>query len=124
MCSAFHVRSALATLCGLIVLAVVGHGDISVALSSEDPEHSGISTVSVSDLPPAARETLRLVKVGGPFPHSKDGAVFGNRERLLPRKPRGYYREFTVPSPGARSRTPSHHHWTRWPFLLHRRSLP
>jgi ribonuclease T1 len=106
MCSAFHVRSALATLCGLIVLALVGQGSISVALSSEDHENNRISTISVSDLPPAARETLRLVEVGGPFPYSKDGAVFGNRERLLPRKPRGYYREFTVPTPGVRDRGP------------------
>lgn len=106
MRSAFHVRSAFATLCGPIVLALVGLGDIGIALGSEDPEHNGISTISVSDLPPAARETLRLVEVGGPFPYPKDGAVFGNRERLLPRKPRGYYREFTVPSPGARDRGP------------------
>ena len=106
MCSAFHVRSALATLCGLIVLALVGLGEIGIALGSEDPGHNGISTISVSDLPPAARETLRLVEVGGPFPYPMDGSVFGNRERLLPRKPRGYYREFTVPSPGARDRGP------------------
>jgi ribonuclease T1 len=106
MCSAFHFRSALAVLCGLLLLALVGQSGIGVALSPEDFGDSRIGRISVSELPPAARETLRLVKVGGPFPYSKDGAVFGNRERLLPPKPRGYYREFTVPTPGSRDRGP------------------
>lgn len=51
-------------------------------------------------LPPEARETLRLIARGGPFPHSQDGSVFGNREGRLPGKPRGYYREYTVETPG------------------------
>ena len=106
MRSASYIRSALATLCGVIVLALAGQSGISVALSSEGHENAGISTIPLFDLPQAARETLRLVEVGGPFPYSKDGAVFGNRERLLPREPRGYYREFTVPTPGARDRGP------------------
>ena len=106
MRSASYIRSALATLCGVIVLALAGQSGISVALSSEGHENARISTIPLFDLPPAARETLRLVEVGGPFPYSKDGAVFGNRERLLPREPRGYYREFTVPTPGARDRGP------------------
>lgn len=58
----------------------------------------------LADLPPEARQTLALIKRGGPFPYRKDGTVFGNRERLLPAKPRGYYREYTVPTPGARDR--------------------
>ncbi len=45
-------------------------------------------------------ETLRLIERGGPFPHSQDGTTFQNRERLLPQRPRGYYREFTVETPG------------------------
>jgi ribonuclease T1 len=106
MRSASYIQSALATLCGVIVLALAGQSGISVALSSEGHENAGISTIPLLDLPPAARETLRLVEVGGPFPYSKDGAVFGNRERLLPRRPRGYYREFTVRTPGARDRGP------------------
>jgi ribonuclease T1 len=104
--AAFYFQSALATLCGLILVSLVGQGGIGVGLSSEDYRDGPIGTISVSELPPAARETLRLVKVGGPFPYSKDGAVFGNRERLLPRKARGYYREFTVPTPGSRDRGP------------------
>lgn len=51
-------------------------------------------------LPPEAHATLRLITQGGPFPHSQDGSVFGNRERHLPSKPRGYYREYTVETPG------------------------
>jgi ribonuclease T1 len=57
-----------------------------------------------ADLPPEARETLQLIKSGGPFPYAKDGAVFGNREGLLMAKPRGYYHEYTVPTPGTRDR--------------------
>jgi ribonuclease T1 len=61
-------------------------------------------TVLVSELPREAQATLRLIKQGGPFPHDKDGVVFGNYERLLPKQKRGYYREFTVKTPGARNR--------------------
>ena len=48
--------------------------------------------------------TLRLIASNGPFPHERDGIVFGNREGRLPRKPRGYYREYTVETPGASTR--------------------
>ena len=61
-------------------------------------------TVAVTALPPQGRETYRLIHVGGPFPYSKDGSVFGNRERLLPSRQRGYYREYTVKTPGSRDR--------------------
>lgn len=60
--------------------------------------------VLISELPPEARHTLQLIRQGGPFPYEKDGAVFGNYERLLPKQNRGYYREFTVKTPGARNR--------------------
>ncbi len=61
-------------------------------------------TVSVADLPRQGVETYRLILQGGPFPYEKDGSVFGNRERLLPAQKRGYYREYTVRTPGARNR--------------------
>ena len=51
-------------------------------------------------LPPEAHAALRLIASGGPFPHPQDGSVFGNRERRLPDRPRGYYREYTVQTPG------------------------
>ena len=55
-------------------------------------------------LPPEAADTLRLIARDGPFPHRQDGGVFGNREGRLPRKPRGWYREYTVETPGLRHR--------------------
>jgi ribonuclease T1 len=60
--------------------------------------------IAVADLPPEARATLRLVDQGGPFPFARDGVVFGNYEGQLPKRIRGYYREYTVPTPGARNR--------------------
>lgn len=60
--------------------------------------------VQLANLPPEARTTHRLILAGGPFPYRKDGTVFGNRERLLPRAQRGFYREYTVPTPGSRDR--------------------
>ncbi len=56
------------------------------------------------DLPAEARATLSLIKAGGPFPHRQDGSTFGNREKLLPRRDHGYYREYTVRTPGAQDR--------------------
>lgn len=61
-------------------------------------------TVQLAALPQEARDTLELIKGGGPFPHRKDGTVFGNRERRLPARPGGYYREYTVPTPGSPDR--------------------
>jgi ribonuclease T1 len=60
--------------------------------------------VSVAALPREAQDTLAAIKRGGPFPYRKDGATFGNFEKRLPPRARGYYREYTVPSPGARDR--------------------
>ena len=61
-------------------------------------------TVHVAELPSQARETYERIRDGGPFPYGKDGTVFGNRERMLPTEKRGYYREYTVPTPGSRDR--------------------
>ena len=63
-----------------------------------------LPVVTVEELPREARETLALIKQGGPFPYQRDGVVFGNRERRLPARSSGYYREYTVPTPGARDR--------------------
>lgn len=60
--------------------------------------------VRVAELPPEARATLALVRKGGPFPYARDGVVFSNREGQLPQRKRGYYHEYTVPTPGARDR--------------------
>lgn len=61
-------------------------------------------TVALAELPGEARATEIAIRSGGPFNYSKDGAVFGNRERRLPPETRGYYREYTVPTPGAPDR--------------------
>ena len=60
--------------------------------------------MALAQLPPQGRATYALIYRGGPFRHDKDGSVFGNRERLLPAHTRGYYREYTVGTPGARNR--------------------
>ena len=60
--------------------------------------------IAVQNLPGEARQTLALIEKNGPFPYPRDGAVFGNREGLLPKRERGYYREYTVKTPGAHDR--------------------
>jgi ribonuclease T1 len=68
------------------------------------PPNAVVVEVSVAALPREARETIVLIRKRGPFPYAKDGAVFGNREGLLPKEARGYYREYTVKTPGERTR--------------------
>ena len=65
---------------------------------------AAINEVAYAALPPEAQQTLQLIGRGGPYPFQRDGAAFGNYERLLPQRMRGYYREYTVPTPGAKSR--------------------
>ncbi|HPU52080.1 MAG TPA: ribonuclease domain-containing protein [Burkholderiaceae bacterium] len=60
--------------------------------------------IRLAQLPVEARETLQRIRSGASMPYAKDGTVFGNREGLLPRRPRGYYTEYTVPTPGSRDR--------------------
>lgn len=60
-----------------------------------------LRTVAVSSLPPEGVTTLELIRSGGPFPYSRDGITFQNREGLLPARPEGFYREYTVPTPGS-----------------------
>ena len=62
------------------------------------------SEISKKQLPQEALETIALIRQGGPFPHQRDGVVFGNRERILPPRERGWYREYTVRTPGERTR--------------------
>jgi ribonuclease T1 len=88
------VRRFAGLVAGLVTLALAG-----CALAFQP-----VGEVRVAALPPEARATLDLIRKGGPFPYQKDGSTFGNREGLLPTKPRGYYREFTVKTPGSRDR--------------------
>lgn len=66
--------------------------------------YSTIGEVKFGELPTEAQRTVALIHLGGPFPYRKDGVAFGNRERLLPRAEYGYYREYTVPTPGSSDR--------------------
>ena len=85
------------------VLLVAGLSvDGASARTSESP--AAVPVVALASLPTQAQSTFRLVHDGGPFPYPKDGIVFGNRERLLPSKARGHYREYTVKTPGSRDR--------------------
>jgi ribonuclease T1 len=86
-----------------IVLIYIFAQNTAVLLNASLRQRS-IATVDISELPREARQTIALIKKGGPYPYRKDGALFGNFERRLPLHERGYYREFTVPSPGARNR--------------------
>ncbi|HRD89513.1 MAG TPA: ribonuclease domain-containing protein [Accumulibacter sp.] len=88
----------------LLLLAIAG---CCLAGSAAARESREIGSMALGELPPEAVHTLRLIRQGGPFPYPhKDGSVFGNFERRLPLQPRGYYREYTVPTPGRRDRGP------------------
>lgn len=72
--------------------------------AKKPPPAESTAAVSVAELPVQGRETFDRIHQGGPFAYEKDGVVFGNRERLLPAEKRGYYREYTVKTPGSRDR--------------------
>jgi len=80
-------------LAGLFAAAI----SLSVAGFSE-------KAIEKTQLPSEAVETIALIKKGGPYPHQRDGVAFGNREKLLPPRERGWYREYTVRTPGERTR--------------------
>jgi ribonuclease T1 len=73
-----------------------------VATARDTPPPVG--EVRVAALPKEARQVLALIHDGGPFRYDRDGVVFGNYEHLLPARPRGYYREYTVRTPGSQNR--------------------
>jgi len=76
-----------------------------IVAPADQPESQAASSGQLpAFLPPEAHHTLALIASGGPFPHRQDGVVFGNYEHLLPAKPRGYYHEYTVETPGAHDR--------------------
>ena len=98
-CFATHLRLVL-------ILALAGLLGLSGALLARENYRSDtLTSVRLADLPPEAKQTLELIQRGGPFPFpKKDGSTFGNRENRLPQQTRGYYREYTVPTPGSRDR--------------------
>lgn len=98
--AALRVAQSLLT----VSLAVVAMSQADVAHARWPFSDKSTATIAAADLPQQGQRTYTLILQGGPFPHDKDGTVFGNRERLLPRERRGYYREYTVETPGSRHR--------------------
>ena len=96
---AFGVRglAVLGVALGLATAPVAAHARSTATVESE-------STVALGQLPKSGQQTYALIFKGGPFAFDKDGAVFRNFERILPRNPRGYYREYTVRTPGRSGR--------------------
>lgn len=95
-----------AFLAAAVFSAVLSGSPAALARNDAGPAtaRQSIPDVAAADLPQEARETLKLIRQGGPFPYERDGAVFGNFEKLLPQRERGYYREYTVKTPGAGNR--------------------
>ena len=92
-------------LTSLLLAAAITSPDWAQARSqTEGPAQGSSATVAIAELPRQGRETYERIRQGGPFPFEKDGVVFGNRERQLPPQGRGYYREYTVQTPGSRDR--------------------
>ncbi len=93
---------------GVIVLAVItwglNQGGFSGGGRDGDTDPGNLPVVALTSLPAEAQDTVALIDAGGPFPYDRDGAVFDNRERLLPIEPTGYYHEYTVPTPGSGDR--------------------
>lgn len=89
--------------CLFAMLLALGSAQIyAYAFGSNNDREMQIITVFA--LPPEGRETFHLIKRGGPFPYPRDGVIFSNFEKRLPKHERGYYREFTVKTPGIRNR--------------------
>jgi ribonuclease T1 len=74
------------------------------AAQAQGTTPAALPEIAVAELPAEARETIQLIGRGGPFPYERDGTVFGNFEKLLPLRERGYYREYTVRTPGLKHR--------------------
>ncbi|MCX7163217.1 MAG: ribonuclease domain-containing protein [Betaproteobacteria bacterium] len=90
------LRRVVALLCLGFALSAAARGN----WRDDSPD----SSIAEANLPAEARTTLRLIDRGGPYPHRRDGVTFKNLEQRLPLKRRGYYREYTVPTPGSTDR--------------------
>ncbi|GAA1683107.1 hypothetical protein GCM10009745_29340 [Kribbella yunnanensis] len=101
------VRIVAVVLIAMLVITLAaslfGCAPAKTSTPSVDPV-SGLRYVAVADLPKEAQDTLKLIDKGGPYPYNRDGVVFGNREKILPKQNNGYYHEYTVKTPGERDR--------------------
>ena len=94
-------RSAL--LAGLLSFGFMLAG--TTLVHAKGPVMGTVSeTISLAQLPTQGQDMMKKIEAGGPFKYDKDGSVFGNRERILPARNRGFYREYTVKTPGERTR--------------------
>jgi ribonuclease T1 len=98
------VRLLRAWLIVLLAVLWLPAGAQAQAHHTTQNTHANLATISIVELPPEARDTLRAIKQGGPFVYPRDGVVFKNYERILMKHPHGYYREYTVKTSGARNR--------------------
>ncbi len=96
-------RSVRLSLLLLVAVITFTGAFSSVQAKSFLPDET-MATVSVTQLPKQGQQVYALIGQGGPFAYDKDGVVFGNREQLLPKHKRGYYREYTVKTSGVRNR--------------------
>ena len=94
-------RGTLALLAAIAIALAPASG---VQARSAQQQEEALPAVAFSDLPAEAQRTIRSIRAGGPFAYERDGIVFGNFERRLPNRERGYYREYTVPTPGVTHR--------------------
>jgi ribonuclease T1 len=106
MIPAWKMRTCAARAAAAFAIAVsmlLGAAAANPALARTTP--NALPEVALAELPKEVRDLRASISRGGPFRYSRDGVVFGNRERILPTMPRGYYHEYTVRTPGASDRT-------------------
>ena len=87
-----------------VALLALSGAWVGAVAQAKTPPPAALQTVARAELPAQAQTMMTLIEQGGPFKYDKDGTVFGNREKILPAHQRGYYREYTVKTPGERSR--------------------
>ena len=100
----FKTIQSVLVACVMVTCVWMLGGTGLVQAKGPAPEVAASGTIAVAQLPAQAQDMMKLIYAGGPFKFDKDGVVFGNRERILPAKARGFYREYTVKTPGERSR--------------------
>lgn len=97
-------RALLACLAVLLALTACASSTTGTTASSDAQGVSGLPTVALSSLPPGAQAAYEVIEQGGPYRYRQDDAVFGNREGILPKEEYGWYREYTVETPGSPDR--------------------
>ncbi len=97
----FLARFAIAVVAVVLALAAA---TAPAWARSHRSDPGAIAVMAYAELPPEGRRTVALIQRGGPYPHHRDDVVFGNRERALPAREHGYYREYTVATPGVTHR--------------------